>query len=187
MRWSGLRARIVLTSLLMLGPLLLLSQLSGMDSRFFQRSWSGAQGLVRYLAGDYRGAAHAYRTHLKGLVAAEREHIDLVSAALLEGRLADARFRAEEQLQRGFSPDALLTMAEVTLAENEPGRTLEILHRVLQPDPDDYDARLLAAVAYARLGQYGAAIDSMIRALRQDRVERRITTFFTILESAADL
>jgi len=187
MRFSSFRVRIVLALLVMLAPLLLLHQLSGMDGRFLPRSWSGLEGLTRYLAGDYRGAAAAYRASLKKLIASKGDHVDPAWAALVEGRLADAQARAEEQLKRGSSTDALLTLGEVALGRNEPQRVLEIVQRVLHADENEYDARLLAAVAHASLREYGAAVDSMTRALRQDRVERRPTTFLTVMENAGDL
>jgi tetratricopeptide (TPR) repeat protein len=187
MRRLSLRAQIAVALLVMAVPLLLLHRISEMDGRFVPRSWAEAEGFVRYLSGDYRGAARAYRARLKQLVADKREHIDLASAALLEDRFGDARSHAERQLAKEFSPDAALTLAEVHLAMNEPAQALPGLQRVLEAQPEDYDALLLAAVANARLGNDGHAVDLLIRALRQDRVERRITTFLAIMEITGEL
>jgi len=187
MGFSSARARFVLVLLLLLLPVLLLYQLAGMDARLMPPSSFGLAGLIRYLAGDYRGAAASYRAHLRTTVAAQRAHLEPGWVALLEDRLADAHARSEEQLARGPSTDALLTLTEVALRRNEPQRALEFARRVFQTDENDYDARLLAAVANARLGEYGAAVDSMTRALRQDRVERRPTSFLAVMESAGEL
>jgi len=187
MRRFSLRAQIAVALVVMAVPLLFLYRMSGMDGRFTPRSWAETEGLIRYLAGDYRGAARAYRARLKQLVAERREHIDPAYAALLEARFADARSHAERQLAGEFSADAALTLAEVALAGNEPDQALASLQRVLEPQPENYDALLLAAVAHSRLGHHGDAIDLMIRALRQDRVERRITSFLTIMETAGEL
>jgi len=40
-----------------------LQRVGGMSDRFFASTLDGANGLVRYLVGDYIGAAHAYRAH----------------------------------------------------------------------------------------------------------------------------
>ena len=51
----------------MLGVLTLvyfgLQRVGGMSDRFFASTLDGANGLVRYLVGDYIGAARAYRAH----------------------------------------------------------------------------------------------------------------------------
>ena len=51
----------------MLGVLTLvyfgLQRVGGMSDRFFASTLDGANGLVRYLVGDYIGAARAYRSH----------------------------------------------------------------------------------------------------------------------------
>ena len=187
MRRLSLWAQIAVALVVMAVPLLFLYRMSGMDGRFTPRSWAETEGLVRYLAGDYRGAARAYRARLKQIVAERRERIDPAYAALLEGRFADARSHAERQLAAEFSTGAALTLAEVALAGNESDQALASLQRVLEDQPENYDALLLAAVAHARLGHNGDAIDLMIRALRQDRVERRITSFLTIMETAGEL
>jgi superkiller protein 3 len=187
MRLPGARVRVVLALLVILLQVLFLYRLSGLDLRFVPQSWSSVGGLARYLVGDYRGAALAYRAHLKAVAVAQREHIDPVWAAVLEGRWADAESGAEAQLAREWSADALLTLGEVALARNEPKRALETVRRVLQADPEEYDAWLLSAVAHARLRDYPAAVHSMTRALRLDRVERRPTTFLAVMENIGDL
>jgi hypothetical protein len=40
-----------------------LQRVGGMSDRFFASTLDGANGLVRYLVGDYIGAARAYRAH----------------------------------------------------------------------------------------------------------------------------
>ncbi len=40
-----------------------LQRVGGMSDRFFASTLDGANGLVRYLVGDYIGAARAYRSH----------------------------------------------------------------------------------------------------------------------------
>ena len=54
----------------MLGVLTLvyfgLQRVGGMSDRFFASTLDGANGLVRYLVGDYVGASRAYRSHYGG-------------------------------------------------------------------------------------------------------------------------
>lgn len=187
MRFTNHRTRLLLILLLMLVPVLASWQLTGMDSRLHPRSWQSTVAFVRYMVGDYGGAARAYRADLRERVAIYREHVDPLFAALLEGRTTDARSRAEAQLSTGFSTDALLTVGELALADGQPQAALFAIQRVLRADRDDYDAWLLASVAHTRLGEYPAAVDAMIHALRQDRTERRITSFLAILETVGGL
>ncbi len=187
MRFRNYRTPLLLALLLMLAALWILWQLDGMDPRLHPRSGQSAVAAVRYMAGDYRGAADGYQLHLRSRVALYRERVDPLFAALVEGRTEDARRRAEEQLAQGYSADALLTLAELALGDGRPQVALETARKALQVDRDDYDAHLLSSIAHARLRQYPAAVDDMVHALRQNRVERRVTTFLLILGSAGDL
>src|SRR5882672_4516524 len=124
MRVSSVRARVVLALVVLLLPLLLLYQLAGMDHRLSRTSWSG---LARYLIGDYRGAAIAYRVDLAKAVASRRADLDPAWAAFVEGRLADATARAEEQIAGGAPTEGLLTLAEIALSRSEPRRALGLV------------------------------------------------------------
>ncbi|HWX43941.1 MAG TPA: tetratricopeptide repeat protein [Solirubrobacteraceae bacterium] len=188
MRFTNHRTTTLFLALLvMLAALRILWQLGGMDPRLHPKSPQSTAAFVRYMGGDYRSAADGYRSHLRSRVALYREHVDPLFAALVEGRTEDARRRAEEQLAHGYSADALLTLAELALGDGQPQAALETAQKVLQVDRDDYDAHLLSSVAHAHLRQYPAAVDDMVHALRQNRVERRATTFLLILGGTGDL
>ena len=58
---------------------------------------------------------------------------------------------------------------------------------MLKLQPDDYDALLITTLAQARRGERAAALDTLKRALRQDRLERRYTVFLATLQAAGDL
>jgi tetratricopeptide (TPR) repeat protein len=160
-----------------------------LDERFLRASLPGAKGLLLYLASDYAGAARAYREHVRRSVRAGEEPAgDPALAALMAGDLAGAASRARDILagDRGSIP-ARLTLAEVSLQRGEPREALAILAPALGGRLDHFDALLLAAVAHARSGEPGPAIDLLNRALRSQRVEERVTSFLQALEVTGEL
>jgi tetratricopeptide (TPR) repeat protein len=185
--------RPALWGLALVGVLLVLlvgHRLWRLDERFLRWSASGLTALARYLAGDYAGAARGYRSDLRHRVARHPDQVDPAWGALVAGDLAEARRRAQAQLQPGaVGPviQARLTLGEVALAEGAPSEALRILAEVLETETDQFDALLLGSVAHARLGDHGRAVDALNRALRHGRVETRPTAFLAALETMGEL
>lgn len=176
---------------LVLGAVLL-RQVGGLDGRFIQPSWRGLEGLARYVIGDYASAAQAYRAHLAREAAdALLATSDPATAAWLAFASGDA-VRATQLARTALAAnpgdvEATLTLAEVALADNAMDDARRLTDAVLKASPDQFDASLLASIVHARTGAFGAAIDTLNRALRYDRVERRITVFLAALETAGRL
>lgn len=183
-----MRRKLFIVVMLFVLALVVRGQLRGMDGRWFQPSLAGAQGLARYLLGDYSGAARAYRLHFQQLCEGYRAASDSAWHALVCGDLRMARQKAQEELKRDLSSThTLLTLGEVALAEKNFDPALELFHRVLTLERDQFDALLLSSVAYAQVGRYGEAIDALNRGLRHSVVETRLTAFLAALEVAGDL
>jgi len=108
--------------------------------------------------------------------------------ALAAGDLdrAEAQARAESRLAP-TDAEPVLTLAEVALMRRDSPTALAHATRALELRGDDYDALLVTAVVHARQGAYAAAIDTLKRALRYDRVERRATVFLAVLEATGEL
>jgi tetratricopeptide (TPR) repeat protein len=163
-------------------------QLAGMSLRFFGTSTLAARAFAYYLIGDYSGAARLYREDLRRWV--EREPAESMSSwrLLAQGDLdgAESRARVESQLTP-TDPEPVLTLAEVALARRDSVTALEMAGRVLGLRPDDSDALLVTAVAQSRQPAPSAAIDTLKRALRQERGERRATAFLAVLEATGEL
>jgi tetratricopeptide (TPR) repeat protein len=139
-------------------------RVAGMDDRFFGLTLDGVQGLVRYVAGDYVGAARAYRAHYGVLMLPEAGSADAASDV-----------------------DDLLTQGESALARHALDIAQDRFARVLALERDQYDALLLSAVANTRRGRYGEAIANLNRALRYSETETRLSSFFTVLETTGEL
>jgi tetratricopeptide (TPR) repeat protein len=154
--------------LLAIGALVLFfvvrQRVAGMDERFFEASLDGVHGLVRYLAGDYVGAARAYRAHYGFLTLSEAA-----------------------QAVPTADPDVLLDQAEGALARQALDLAQDRVARVLALERDQYDALLLSSVVNARRRKYGDAIDDLNRALRYPETERRLSSFFTVLAATGEL
>jgi tetratricopeptide (TPR) repeat protein len=181
---AGFRTLCVVAFLVLL-VLAGLQRLAGLDLRFVDPSRPGLRALVHYLAGDYAGAARWYRTSA-GLAVGPEPATSW--AAVLRGDHDRAERLAAGELER--QPDALgprLSLAEAALTRGRDAEALQQAGRVLQLQADDYDALLLTAAVRARRGEWGEAIDALKLALRQDRVERRVSVFLTILELTGDL
>jgi len=165
-----------------------LDQLARMNLRFFGSSASAARALGHYLAGDYAGAARFYRDDLRRAAARMPSEQAGSWIALAAGDLdrAEAQARAESRLAP-TDAEPVLTLAEVALMRRDSPTALAHATRVLELRGDDYDALLVTAVVHARQGAYAAAIDTLKRALRYDRVERRATVFLAVLEATGEL
>ncbi|MGH9427373.1 MAG: tetratricopeptide repeat protein, partial [Terriglobia bacterium] len=182
------RRQTILAGTMVVVWMLVMGRFSQMDSRFFQPSVAGAKGLVLYLFGDYDGAAAAYRAHYQDLYRTERMASDPAWEALLNGDLNAAETLAKEELSKNSqSVSALLTLGEIALEQGDPHQALDRFNTVLRLERDQYDALLLSSVAHVQLGDNGAAIDAMNRALRHDQTESRITTFFRVLSETGHL
>jgi len=157
-----------------------------MDARFFGDSMPAHRALLHYLVGDYANAAHWYRVALAASIVDAEQRSSW--GALRAGNHAAAEVVARREL--GQEPRAVqprLTLAEVALARGQDTEALEHIGQALQLRPDDHDALLLATVAHAHRKDWSAAIDTLKRALRQDRVERRYTVFLATLEATGDV
>jgi tetratricopeptide (TPR) repeat protein len=182
----GHRVALVIAALLL--GLWLRHQLVRMDALFFHFSWSGAQGLARYLAGDYGGAARAYRAHLRDRYTHHATTGDPTWDAVLRGDQAAAERAASAAIQadRG-DVAAWLTLADVALERGQHAAAVAHTGEVLARQPRHFEALLLRSVAFARSGEHGAAIDALHAGLATGRPESRITSFLRALEVAGDL
>lgn len=179
--WAGL----VLAILLMLGWILAYQKVRRMDRVFFQPSPAGAWALAQYLAGDYTGAARAYRAHYREAAASGWSSGDPALDALLAGDLdgAASAARTGPSGERAF----LLTMGDVALERGSPDEALAFFRQVLERAPDDVEALLLTSLAHARHDAPGKAIASLNHALRQNAVGSRLTIFLRMLETTGEL
>jgi len=184
----GVWARVAIAAALLFLVGFALHRFSELDRRFFAPSWPGARGLVHYLLEDYRRAAMAYRQHIREIPFGNGAVSDPGLDALVRGDLPAAKQWARRQLAAApRSISALLTLGAVAVEERHTEEALRILRRVLEAEPDQFDALLLSATVYARDGDYGQAIRALNRALRHDRVQSRVTSFLTALETMGEL
>jgi tetratricopeptide (TPR) repeat protein len=174
-----------IASIVLLVGLAALDRVGRMDVRFFADSWPAARGFVHYLAADFGGAAYWYRVSIASSVDPRQTSS---SGALLAGNHELAEALARRELTQ--HPEALapaLTLAEIALARAQNREALEQAGRVLKVQADDIDALLVTALAQARRRERAAALDTLKRALREDRLERRYTVFLAALQAAGDL
>jgi tetratricopeptide (TPR) repeat protein len=178
-------ASLVLAISLLLAWVLAYQHVKRMDGVWFQPSPAGAWALAQYLAGDYVGAARAYRTHYREAVATGWSSGDPALDALLAGDLdrAASAARTGTSGERGF----LLTMADIALERGRPDEAMVFLRQALQRAPDDAEALLLASLAHARADAPGEAIVTLTRALRQSAAGARVTIFLRMLETTGEL
>jgi tetratricopeptide (TPR) repeat protein len=185
-RLSPRTATLVVVAVIVVVSLFALDHLAHMDARFFSPSLSAARALAHYFAGDYGGAARLYRDALR------RDTLPSAPALswtlLARGDLEQAEIQAHmESRAVPMDPESSLTLAEIALARRDHATALTHAARVLELRRDDYDALLITAVAHARQGAHQAALDTLARALRHDRVERRVTVFLAALETTGEL
>ncbi len=187
--WGPGWRRIAAGMAIVAGALVLFGSPLDLDPRFLRVSRYGVEGLLRYLMGDYRGAARAYRADLRR--AAEAGESGVVDAAL-RSLMAGDLTRAEAEAKRVLAADARsvsarLTMAEIALQRDEPREARAVLAPILGDHREPFDTLLLAAVAHARSGEPGAAIDLLNRGLRTATVEERPLSFLQALELTGEL
>jgi tetratricopeptide (TPR) repeat protein len=178
-------ASLLLAISLMLAWVLAYQHVKRMDGVWFQPSPAGAWALLQYLAGDYAGAARAYRTHYREAVASGWSSGDPALDALLAGDLdrAASAARTGTSGERGF----LLTMGDIALERGRPEEALAFTRQALERAPDDAEALLLASLAHARADAPGEAIVALTRALRQGAAGARVTIFLRMLETTGEL
>ncbi len=158
-----------------------------MDSSFFRVSGPGLRGLALYLSGQYADAARAYRAALGGW-ATDYNDDPWGAEAVAGGQFSVAERRARTTLS--LVPAALeprLTLAEIALDQRRFPAALEHVDELLTRDPHHVDALLFAALAQGRLGNDGAAIAAINRALRSGTAGRRSTLVYRALELAGEL
>jgi tetratricopeptide (TPR) repeat protein len=184
----GRRGRVILAITTVVAWTLVRHQISQMDGRFFQPSTSGIKGLVLYLAGDYSGAAKAYRDDIQEQYRTLRTAEDPAWDALLRKEYQTAKELSRLELAKDPAAiEPLLTLGQTAIDQGEWTKALDYLNRVLQKKPYQYDALLLSSVAYSRSAMYDKATDSLVRALPTNQTEDRITSFISTLEIAGDL
>ncbi len=179
---------LVLTGAAVVLLLVAFDQLARMSLRFFGTSTVAAGALAHYLAGDYGRAARLYRDDLTRSAARTPAESPSSWLVMARGDLDQAgnRARAESRIAPA-DPEPLLTLAEIALARRDSATAMELAGRVLSLRRDDYDALLVTAVAQARQEAFPAAIDTLKRALRSERAERRRTVFLAVLEVTGEL
>ena len=183
-RWAR---RLVVVSVVAVGWFAV-DHLARMDGRLFGSSLPAARALAHYFVGDYGGAARLYRDALRHGPAMLRSSPAPSWSLLARGEFEQAEVQARiESRAVPTDPEPVLTLAEIALARRDNVTALTEASRVLKLRRDDYDALFITAVAHARQGAHGAAIGALGRALRYDRVERRLTVFLAVLETTGEL
>ena len=185
-RLSPRTTTLLVVAVVVVAALVAVDHLARMDARFFGPSLPAARALAHYFAADYGGAARFYREALRGETL--RSSPALSWSLFARGELEQAEVQARmESRAAPTDPEPLLTLAEIALARRDDVTALTQAGRVLELRRDDYDALLITAVAHARQGAHQAAIGTLARALRHDRVERRVTVFLAALEATGEL
>jgi tetratricopeptide (TPR) repeat protein len=183
----GRRRRLLLLALAV-GAFFVLRHLDQVDPGLRPLSGTGLVAFARYEARDYAGAAAAYRDYLRDELTTPGLQVDDEELALLVGNATQARALATSALSndpRAVAP--LLTLGEAALDENATDDAILALERALAVAPDDQDAQLLAAIAYARAGDYPRAIRMTNGALRDYHEGRRILAFVRVLDETGRL
>ncbi|HLY37437.1 MAG TPA: tetratricopeptide repeat protein, partial [Candidatus Binatia bacterium] len=140
------------------------------------------EALVRYSAGDYTGAAAAYRANVRDWFGTAGLRIGDEEMAVIAGDVENARKLALAALERDpGASGSLLTLVEVALDENDPAGAVRWVERALDVVPANPDALLLATIVYARAGDDARALRALMRELRDWAPERRIMTFYRVL------
>lgn len=185
---SPMRSRSALIVAVVLALLWLTAywRLHQLDWRLITVSRPGA--LALYLTGKYQTAARAYRIgHQSGSEASYSDDPDGYRA-LRVGQRDEAERRAK--LTLALVPTAIapqITLGELALDKGRAIEAAQTLAAVLVRQPDNVDARYLEAVALARAGDPGAAVQDLVRALRTGSPGERDTILFRIMELGGEL
>src|SRR6266699_3032223 len=161
-----IRPPIIIAAVLMFLWVAAYWQLSQLSPELFQVSRTGPRAWALYLTGNYRDAARAYRAGLKGQLSLPYLYDPAGYWAFRTGDFDEAERRARTTL--ALVPSALepqITLAELALERGKP----------------------TDAVALARAGDAGSAIQSLNRALRANSAGRRDTILYRIMELAGEL
>lgn len=175
---------LVLAIALMVGWGVAYQRLSQMGSALYRTP----RALALYLRGQHSQAARAYRQGQRGHVWGDYNNDQSGFWALRAGDLALAQRRATTTLM--LVPAAVeprVTLGEIELERGQFPQALVHFGEILARQPDHVDALLLSAVASARAGDHGRAIDAINRALRHNTAGTRDTLLSRFLEIAGDL
>ncbi|HTY80176.1 MAG TPA: tetratricopeptide repeat protein [Candidatus Bathyarchaeia archaeon] len=161
--------------------------------RLHQLDWqlitvSRPGALALYLTGRYQTAARAYRIGHQGGTGAGYSDDPSGYRALRAGQRDEAERRA--RLTLALVPTAIaphVTLGELALDKGRATEAAQTLAAVLTRQPDHVDARYLEAVALARAGDPGAAVQGLIRALRTGATGERDTILYRIMELSGEL
>ena len=82
---------------------------------------------------------------------------------------------------------ARLLRAEVALEREAPAEAIRLATEALAIAPNLADAQVMLALAHARAGDPGKAIDTLNRALRWGTMGERLVTFYQLLETTGTL
>ncbi len=160
-------------------------QISNMDSRFFQSSFSGAKGLVFYLVGDDLRASQAYRDHFQEASHIQQGHFGNMALEMLAGNLGDLKRKAELAYRADPNDsNALLSLGAIALDEGHPKDASVFFYRLLDQNPDHSSGLLYSAIAQARIGHFETALLQIHRGLRNNKIAWDYYSFLLILESA---
>lgn len=184
--WIRFRFPIVVAAVLALLWLAAYWRLHPMAWNLVQISRPGA--LALYLTGNYRNAARAYRMGQEGELEVPYSSDPAGYWALRAGHADEAERRAKTTLF--LVPSAVephVTLGELALERGRPAEAVKIFAAVLRRQPGHVDALYLGAVAMARTGDAGSAVQSLNRALRTSSVGERDTIPFRIMEVAGEL
>lgn len=185
---AGLHPSLVAAMALMLVWVAGYRRLAGLGDELIPHSRSGLAAFARYLTGDHAGAARRYLAGLRGGEVPEYADDRTGADALLAGDRVLAAQRANATL--ALVPSAVeprITLAEIALDGGRVEEAGRELSEALARRPDHGDGIYLAAIAAARLGRVGDAIDLLNRALAQGSAGRRATTPFRVMELAGEL
>ena len=158
---------------------------AAMHPIYFEASPQTLAALVRYLAGDYAGAAQGLRAYLALHPAADAQS-DPSYASFLGGRLDAAEKAARDAMTT--DPGATrpgLTLAQVLLERDRKEEALEVVQALLARGPDrPINTLALAAIIQTRQGDYERATASWQRALRFGEEGTRLSVYTAALTSA---
>ena len=184
--WARFRLPIIVAVGLALLWLIGYWRIHALDGNLVQISRPGA--LVLYLTGNYRNAARAYRIGQQGQIEVRYADDPTGFWALRAGHQHEAERRAKTTL--ALVPTAVepqLTLGELALERDQTSEAMRIFTAALRRQPDHLDALYLGAVAMARAGETGSAIQMLNRALRANSVGQRDTILYRVLELTGEL